>query len=175
MKGTPEKEVRLKIYPKSFVFQRVRTTHLPAPDHLRTQVWHWKNEGGEGGGRGGGSPHRGSPHPTPVGLWAAGFWGWELWPRPNLSEPGWAGATALRIPQTKQKQQWLWTTRTHHRSRISTCHLFPWPCWLPYLSASSACPTELPTKHTDNQSRCCWSLLFCAFTEVAAPSQVVTS
>lgn len=40
-----------------------------------------------------------------------------------------------------------------------------------HVPAPPASPTGLPTKHTEAQSRRCWSLLFGAVTEAAAPSQ----
>lgn len=45
----------------------------------------------------------------------------------------------------------------------------PLGVWLlPRLSAPSDTPTEMPTKHTDAQSRRGWSLLFCVVTKVTA-------
>lgn len=95
------------------------------------------------------------------------------------TQPVCAGLGQGHAPASLANQTETAATLGHANTpRVPDLYLppIPWAVWLlPHLSARSACPTELPTKHTDAQSRRCWSLLFCPVTEVAAPSQVVVN
>ena len=75
-------------------------------------------------------------------------------------------------------------TETAATSGRENTRRVPDPCWpaspgaaelLPHLPAPPAWPTGLPTKHTEARSRRCWSPLLRAVTEVAVPSQALTS
>lgn len=130
-----------------------------------------------------------SPRPTPsLGLMPEGRSGGKGMPGlpgarllPGLgsldqTQPVWAGlglGHALPSPaSTTETAATLGHTNTPEVPDLCLPPI-PWAVWLLLICLHR--PPELPTKHTDAQSRCCWSLLFRAVTEVAARSQVVTS